>query len=352
MSHLLSLNTKSLTKRKAVLLRLFALAAKLESDWASLAIANMMPDAATVQLAIRYAGRLRRQNLAHRLAGVALEKERRVSETVEVNDWDDIPQSSTFKGKYNRDPTTFSGHSPSNNRIHSHSKTSRPTNDSDYHDVADTSLVSSGTDDGHTDVSINNLPLADSESLSHSVLTPSSRNPFKSSHDPKEITPRSIAHGTELLDVWTPKTTATNTKVSQKPNVNKTQNNKKRSLASCQRSKLPKMKSVTITDVDQEFTDWFEENRDTLEESYPEVSVEELVRIGQSEYRSIKSQKDGVFDGKDKENLLQNNVKRPLSENDDLIQCNSSAAKRRLSEFENDVSKRISSFAFCQNSSK
>ncbi|CAH8452078.1 unnamed protein product [Schistosoma rodhaini] len=300
LSHLLSLNTKSLTKRKAVLLRLFALAAKLESDWASLAIANMMPDAATVQLAIRYAGRLRRQNLAHRLAGVALQKERRVSETVEVDDWDDIPQSSTFKGKYNRDPTTFSGHSPSNNRIHSPSKTSRPTNDSDYHDVADTSLVSSGTDDGHTDVSINNLPLADSESLSHSVLTPSSRNPFKS----------------------------------------------------CQRSKLPKMKSVTIADVDQEFTDWFEENRDTLEESYPEVSVEELVRIGQSEYRSIKSQKDGVFDGKDKKNLLQNNVKRPLSENDDLIQCNSSAAKRRLSEFENDVSKRISSFAFCQNSSK
>ncbi|CAH8475732.1 unnamed protein product [Schistosoma curassoni] len=352
LSHLLSLNTKSLTKRKAVLLRLFALAAKLESDWASLAIANMMPDAATVQLAIRYAGRLRRQNLAHRLAGVALEKERRVSETVEVDDWDDIPQSSTFRGKCNRDPTTFSGYSPSNNHIHSHSKTSRPTNGSDYHDVADSSLVSSGTDDGHIDGSINNLPLADSESLSHSVLTPSSRNPFKSSHEPKEFAPRSIAHGTELLDAWTPKTTATNTKVSQKPDVNKIQNNKKRSLSSSQRSKLPKMKSVAIADADQEFTDWFEENRDTLEESYPEVSVEELVRIGQSEYRSIKSSKDGVFDGKEKENVLQSNTKRPLSENDDLIQCNSNATKRRLSEFENNVSKRMSSFAFSQNSSK
>ncbi|VDP32342.1 unnamed protein product [Schistosoma margrebowiei] len=368
LSRLLSLNTKSLTKRKAVLLRLFALAAKLESDWASLAIANMMPDAATVQLAIRYAGRLRRQNLAHRLAGVALEKERRVSETVEVDDWDDIPQSSTFRGKCNRDPNTFSGYSPSNNHIHSHSKTSRPTNGSDYRDVADSSLVSSGTDDGHIDGSTNNLPLADSESLSHSVLTPSSRNPFKSSHEPKEFAPRSIAHGTELLDAWTPKTTATNTKVSQKPNVNKTQNNKKRSLSSSQRSKLPKMKSVAIADVDQEFTDWFEENRDTLEESYPEVSVEELVRIGQSEYiltsswssrspgerekRSIKSSKDGVFDGKEKENVLQSNTKRPLSENDDLIQCNSNATKRRLSEFENNVSKRMSLFAFSQNSSK
>ncbi|KAF6777766.1 hypothetical protein AHF37_02203, partial [Paragonimus kellicotti] len=52
------------------------LAAKLESDWASLAVARLMPDAATVQLAIRYAGRLRRQHLAHRLAAIALDKER------------------------------------------------------------------------------------------------------------------------------------------------------------------------------------------------------------------------------------------------------------------------------------
>lgn len=54
---------------------------------------------------------------------------------------------------------------------------------------------------------------------------------LQSSHEPKEFAPRSIAHGTELLDAWTPKTTATNTKVSQKPDVNKIQNNKKRSLS-------------------------------------------------------------------------------------------------------------------------
>ncbi|CAH8441227.1 unnamed protein product [Schistosoma turkestanicum] len=358
-SHLSSINAKSLTKRKAVLLRLFALAAKLESDWASLAIADMMPDAATVQLAIRYAGRLRRQNLAHRLAGVALEKERRhVSETVEVDDCDDIPQNS-FKRNHNRDHTTFTGYPLSNNHVHTHPKTSRSANDSDNVDMADTSLVSSGTDDAN-DVASNSLPLADSESLSNSMLTPSSsRNPFKSSLDQKEFAPRPIAHGTELLDVWTPKTTAATNKVSQKPNASKTQNNKKRSVSSSQRSKLPKMKSVAVTDTDQEFTDWFEENRDTLEESYPEVSVEELVRIAQSEYRSIKSSKNVVCDGEDKnsnddckENLPQKNNKRPLSENDDLIQSNSIASKKRLSEFENTVSKRISSFAFSQNSSK
>lgn len=51
------------------------LAAKLDSDWAGLAVAQLMPDAATVQLAIRYAGRLRRQHLAHKLSAVALAKE-------------------------------------------------------------------------------------------------------------------------------------------------------------------------------------------------------------------------------------------------------------------------------------
>uniref|UniRef100_A0A0X3QDA0 Uncharacterized protein n=2 Tax=Schistocephalus solidus TaxID=70667 RepID=A0A0X3QDA0_SCHSO len=69
------LTNKLQVQRKAVLLRLFALAAKLDSDWASLEIANLMPDAETVQLAIRYAARQNRQHLASRLAQVALRKE-------------------------------------------------------------------------------------------------------------------------------------------------------------------------------------------------------------------------------------------------------------------------------------
>lgn len=51
------------------------LATKLDSDWAALTVANIMPDPQTVQLAIRYAARLGRQNLASRLGEVALRKE-------------------------------------------------------------------------------------------------------------------------------------------------------------------------------------------------------------------------------------------------------------------------------------
>ncbi|KAK4473774.1 hypothetical protein MN116_003112 [Schistosoma mekongi] len=357
-SHLLLLNAKSLTKRKAILLRLFALAAKLESDWASIAIANMMPDAATVQLAIRYAGRLRRQNLAHRLAAVALEKERHVSENVEVDDWNDVPQSSTLKAKCSRHPITYLGYS-SNDHATTEPKPSKPSNDSDSRDAMDTSLVSSETDDTHGDVAINSLPLVDSESLSHSVLTAaSSRNPFKSSREPEESVPHPVTFGTEILDNWTPKALATNTKASQKSNINRSCN-KKRSYTGSQRSKLPKNKSFPIADTDQEFTDWFEENRGTLEENYPEMSVEELVQIARSEYRSTKTSKDSVCNGKNenfdndcKENLLKKRVKRSLNENHGSRLCSSITSKEKLSEFTEKVSKRISLFGFSQNSSQ
>ncbi len=58
-----------------ILLSILQLATKLDSDWAALSIANLMPDPQTVQLAIRYDARLGRQNLASRLGEVALRKE-------------------------------------------------------------------------------------------------------------------------------------------------------------------------------------------------------------------------------------------------------------------------------------
>ncbi|VDP96564.1 unnamed protein product [Trichobilharzia regenti] len=59
-------------------------------------------------------------------------------------------------------------------------KNSRPVEDSGSHDAVNTSLVSSGTDDTYDDATVGSQHLADSESFSHSALTPSSsRNPFK-----------------------------------------------------------------------------------------------------------------------------------------------------------------------------
>nr|CUU99250.1 hypothetical transcript [Hymenolepis microstoma] len=75
-----NLENDRLKVRRKTLLRLFAMAAKLESDWAALALVYMMPDVATVRYAIRYAANVNRQGLAHKVGQIALEMEEQVEQ--------------------------------------------------------------------------------------------------------------------------------------------------------------------------------------------------------------------------------------------------------------------------------
>ncbi|VDK39365.1 unnamed protein product [Taenia asiatica] len=69
------LNTSRMNSRRKTLLRLFALASKLENDWTAVTVAGLMPDVETVRLAIRYALRLNRSALANRIGRIALAME-------------------------------------------------------------------------------------------------------------------------------------------------------------------------------------------------------------------------------------------------------------------------------------
>nr|CDS23164.1 WD repeat and HMG box DNA binding protein 1 [Echinococcus granulosus] len=70
-----SLSPSRMSSRRKTLLRLFALASKLENDWAAITVAGLMPDVETVRLAIRYALRLNRSALANRIGRIALAME-------------------------------------------------------------------------------------------------------------------------------------------------------------------------------------------------------------------------------------------------------------------------------------
>ncbi|KAL5108587.1 WD repeat and HMG-box DNA-binding protein 1 [Taenia crassiceps] len=70
-----SLNANRMNSRRKTLLRLFALASKVENDWAAVTMAGLMPDVETVRLAIRYALRLNRSALANRIGRIALAME-------------------------------------------------------------------------------------------------------------------------------------------------------------------------------------------------------------------------------------------------------------------------------------
>ncbi|THD19931.1 WD repeat and HMG-box DNA-binding protein 1, partial [Fasciola hepatica] len=266
-----AVSSKCVTKRKGVLLRLFALAAKLESDWASLAIARLMPDAATVQLAIRYAGRLRRQHLAHRLAGIALDKERgadvdnqdslssdKGESEIDGDDRDELPPQRITPSRVRTNNGLSRGTDPRSHRYPSGSH---------EEDLTNVSLVSSATDDTHDEGHISGLPLPESEPITQSFLsnTPSTtRNPFRDSAPDKIISNRASrkkpalhARGSEVLDSWQPNepsVTTTNAcadTAASKMMKKSTQASKKRTAptpAEKRRSKLAKSSEVVHTE--------------------------------------------------------------------------------------------------------
>ncbi|BHF73945.1 WD repeat and HMG-box DNA binding-domain containing protein 1 [Sparganum proliferum] len=160
------LTGKLQVQRKAVLLRLFALAAKLDSDWASLEIANLMPDAETVQLAIRYAARQNRQHLASRLAQVALRKEEGEAEAASVTEEDEDEAEDDEDGDLSEDAKEEDADESSaeedveekeNHR--KKSKSARSCKDSDSDGGEDTAAEEEGDDEEEEeDAEISTLP--------------------------------------------------------------------------------------------------------------------------------------------------------------------------------------------------
>ncbi|KAF8562709.1 hypothetical protein P879_10094 [Paragonimus westermani] len=385
-----TLSAKCLTKRKAILLRLFALAAKLESDWASLAVARLMPDAATVQLAIRYAGRLRRQHLAHRLAAIALDKER----TTVGTSPDDSDSSACDNGYYAHLVSKVSSvHNRKLNKPH-HGVTGspsrsdpwlstgrtcsqrHPSGNRDEADLSNVSLVSSATDDTRDESHISALPLPDSEPLSQTLQlsnTPSSvaRNPFRETTTPESGTAfrrkeskTAVNHGrgSEILDSWRPTETATpGTGSKQGPLKTNSRSGKKRIAPSLStegpvKKRQPKLSKSQPQKLGStaEFVEWFDENREQLEEDHPEQSAEELFQTAQIKFKKLKLESGHLSDEpcaihpteletSHKENQLVLNVEQLPDVGTDT------KTPRMKSSFADKASKRLSSFKFQSN---
>ncbi|KAG5448950.1 WD repeat and HMG-box DNA binding-domain containing protein 1 [Clonorchis sinensis] len=373
-----TVSAKCLTKRKGILLRLFALAAKLESDWASLAIARLMPDAATVQLAIRYAGRLRRQHLAQRLAGIALEKERAAIPVVDSHSSDGEEEpvydsrmrfTASKCNKYVSD-----AHPVESYNVRPVGRTGRrhPCGAHDEQDLSNVSLVSSATDDTQDEGHLSGLPLPDSEPLTQSMLSSNTlssvtaRNPFRetkssggkqSSNGSSVSTPR--GRGSEILDSWKPHTTSNSNSDTQRSSHPKaaSRSGKKRAAPGLtneqprkRQSKVPKPLQTQVLekkddDAPTEFMDWFDEHREELEEHYPELSAEELLRTAQQEFRQIKVK--SLTSRVDSEDSLDEKENEPIPTTCNDVKVMAPGANKH--SFSANASKRLSSFKFDSN---
>ncbi|VDP83034.1 unnamed protein product [Echinostoma caproni] len=231
-------------------------------------------------------------------------------------------------------------------RSHQHPSGSRDE------DLTNVSLVSSATDDTHEEGHISGLPLPDSEPITQSLLsnTPSTaRNPFRDSFSSKipsntgtpRDEPKLRARGSEVLDTWQPLESVagvdnTGSKVTKKV----TQSNKKRIApvsAEKRRSKIAKPSVLQTEDVEG-FMEWFDANREQLEEEYPEQSAEELLRTARGEYQKMKASViSAELRGKENET--------PSSQ----ISSQKASKKGGKSNFAHKASKRLSSFKFDTN---
>ncbi|CAL8079519.1 unnamed protein product [Calicophoron daubneyi] len=345
-----STSNKCTMKRKGILLRLFALAAKFESDWASLAVARLMPDASTVQLAIRYAGRLRRQNLANRLAAIALEKEQiavSVSSEDENSDEDPpgVPQRNSRESVEQQPCANAKKHEQMTDQL-------RCRHLSEASDLANISLVSSATDDTHEEGQISELPLPDSEPVTHSFLlsTPSSaaRNPFRDKVGPVYMNQDGMdadvgirRRGSEVLDSWKPKPTDNST--GSKPPT------RKRAAPAAEnkhRSKLSKANHDRNAEELGGFTDWFEKNRTAFEEEYADQSADELLRTARARFQKMKSSRKNWRDEKPASRVL-TSKENTLTTNKKTIESSGKSNRDEdSSNFAAKASKRLSSFKF------
>ncbi|KAF7259162.1 hypothetical protein EG68_03563 [Paragonimus skrjabini miyazakii] len=382
-----TISAKCLTKRKAILLRLFALAAKLESDWASLAVARLMPDAATVQLAIRYAGRLRRQHLAQRLAAIALDKERTTMGTSPYdsdssaceNEYDAhlVRKVSSVHSRNSNKPPHEVSESPSRNDPWSSTGRTysqrHPSGNRDETDLSNVSLVSSATDDTHDESA---LPLPDSEPMSQTLPlsnTPSSvaRNPFREA--PTSVSNRAIrwkestaavnrGRGSEILDNWRPSETATSaTNSKQGPVKTNSRSGKKRtapvlSTEGPLKKRQPKFLKTQPQKPEStaQFMEWFDEHREQLEEDHPDQSADKLFQTAQIKFKQAKSESGHLSDDPcairpteleagDKENQLVLSVEQLPDVGKDA------KTSKMKSSFADKASKKLSSFEFQSN---
>uniref|UniRef100_A0A3B5QEQ6 WD repeat and HMG-box DNA-binding protein 1 n=1 Tax=Xiphophorus maculatus TaxID=8083 RepID=A0A3B5QEQ6_XIPMA len=94
--------TQSDKEQQELLMKMFALSCKLEREFRCVELAELMTQN-VVTLAIRYASRSRRMNLAQRLSEIALEKSTQLQEDEEPEDEPDYRQSEPYNTRQNEE---------------------------------------------------------------------------------------------------------------------------------------------------------------------------------------------------------------------------------------------------------
>ncbi|XP_069117606.1 WD repeat and HMG-box DNA-binding protein 1-like [Argopecten irradians] len=324
----------NLKPAQEALMKLFALSARSDREFRALEVCEMMPEQHTLQLAIKYASRIKHMHLAERVSELAQQKEE--EEQVE----DEFPEPS-----YNP-ATAWAGRNG-----HMGGRSSHQVQDEEVMDEGEEEInmdEDEGEEERPSGPMLNLKSKSEKPTRPQFISSARSSNPFKMSQGSQKSIPTGGAKGTQVFDSMNrkkpDKSKAVDPIVIGKPGKilvkpkKSTQGNLFASKPKTDSAKTETTKSDTTGDTPvppqstpSAFDLWLEKNRIELEEEHPDLGETDLVQTAAERFRDVPREEKQVWITKAKQLKAENSENLQNTENSEVSSENK---KRKRDEMD------------------
>ncbi|XP_060071524.1 WD repeat and HMG-box DNA-binding protein 1-like [Ylistrum balloti] len=299
----------NLKPAQEALMKLFALSARSDREFRALEVCEMMPEQHTLQLAIKYASRIKHMHLAERISELAQQKEEEAEQEEE-----EVPESS-----YNPAVvwTNRNGYMGSRPREQSHL-----VQDEEVMDEGDDEInmeEEEEAEDRPSGPMLNLKAKSDKPSRPQFISSARSSNPFKMSQESQKTTQSGGTKGTQVFDSMNrkkvDKVKAADPVIIGKPGkiiVKPKKSTQGNLFATKTKTDTAKPDTTSETPAPQSsntpsaFDLWLEKNRIDLEEEHPDLAEADLIQTGAERFRDIPREEKQVWITKAKQLKTEN----------------------------------------------
>lgn len=319
------LKHEALKPSQEALMKLFALSARSEREFRALEVCEMMPDEHTLQLAIKYASRLKHIQLAERISELAMRKSEETAQEEDIEE-----EQEDFRTEmYNQ---------------HNHVETEWSHTNGNTQDEEEEPAISGP---------MLNIKEREEKPARPSFLSQGRSNPFKVSSSQQKSTGGS-SRGTQVFDAMSkkkPEKVAPQIIIkNSKPVLKKSSSSQQKLLTAkkSEKEEMSKTPTAPSTKTASAFDLWYEDNKTELLDEFPDLSEEDLTQVATERFRELSKEQRQEWLQKAKQLKSENtentdNKKRKRDEDSD----SSSKKKKEISKpLSSNSNTKLAGFAF------
>lgn len=305
-----SMKQEVLKPSQEALMKLFALSARSEREFRALEVCEMMPDEHTLQLAIKYASRLKHIQLAERISELAMRRSEEAQQEVEEEEETEDFRTEMIN-QHNHVDTEWS---------HTNGNTQDVDNEEEQ--------TISGP--------MLNFKQKEEKPARPIYLSQGRSNPFKVTSS-QQKTSGGSTRGTQVFDSMSKKKPEKQPPSqvilkNSKPVLKKSSSSQQKlfSAKSAEKDEAVKTPTTASTKTLSAFDLWYEENKSELLDEFPDLSDEDLTQIAAERFRELSKEQRQEWLQKAKQ------LKSENTENTETMECK----KRKRDEDTDSVSKK------------